>query len=371
MTDVTDQVRETLRTVGREVDVPPFDELAFRRNVRAARRGRGLRLTAALAAGAGVAAVAAAYVVPGVLDGGGAGDEVVAAPSSEVHPEVLPAPLYYTADARLLAATPDGEVHDLGSSEAVVGFTAEGVLSIGSDSRLVWIAATSSGEGDGSFTFSDRGGPVTLPLSGPVQSAALSGDGRYLAWIDLEDSVTVFDLKADERVQNVEVGRNAYLTSVSDRGALVSLDGSLTLLDAASGVSIPTEQDGYGWSSDTAGDLVSVADRDGVTRVYDLTRTDRSGTAKLVDTVPGTGRLAPYAEAVVSVDGSTVRVYADGEPQQLTGLAGAPQSAGWLDERYAVVTTAAPGGTTINLCPLEDDACTPVAFSESDVRLAE
>ena len=107
-----------------------------------------------------------------------------------------------------------------------------------------------------------------------------------------------------------------------------------------------------------------------MTRVYDVTKLVHGDTAKLVDEVPGTGRLAPYAAAVVSVDGSTVQVWT-GEPGELAGLHGVPQSVGWLDERYAVVTTAEAGGTSIYLCPVADLTCTRVAFSEGDVRLAE
>ena len=44
MSDVTERVRETFATVGRDVPVPPFDELAFRRRVVGARRRRGLRV---------------------------------------------------------------------------------------------------------------------------------------------------------------------------------------------------------------------------------------------------------------------------------------------------------------------------------------
>ena len=62
---------------------------------------------------------------------------------------------------------------------------------------------------------------------------------------------------------------------------------------------------------------------------------------------------------------------ADGEPTVLTGIEGTPQSAGWLDEDYAVVTTAESGGTIGQPVPGGRAACTPVAFSEDDVRLAE
>jgi WD40 repeat protein len=268
----------------------------------------------------------------------------------------------------VIAVTPDGQVQDLGRHESVVGSTAEGVLVVGTDSVPVWIGASGSGEGDGSFTFEPGTGPVTLPDTGPVQSVALSGDGRYLAWLDLEDRVTVWDLKADALRQQVQVSRDAAVTSVSDRGVLVSEDGDLRMFVAEGVVEVPTQGDGYGSLSDTMGDFVGVADRDDITRIYDVNRPD--GQAELVDTVPGTGRLAPYAEAMVSVDGTTARLFTDGEPRVLA-VEGTPQSAGWLDEDHALVTSAESGGTSVWVCPVADATCSRVAFSQDDVRLAE
>jgi WD40 repeat protein len=267
-------------------------------------------------------------------------------------------------------------VHDLGQFESVVGSTAEGVLAVDTESTLVWIEATSSGAGDGAFTFERNGGPVTLPATGPVQSVALSADGRWLAWLDLEDVVTVYDLKAGVETQSVEVRRSGYVTSVSDRGVLVSEGGRL-MLYGAKDVEVPTMADGYGWLSDTAGDLASVADRDDVTRVYDVTEKDpETGVAKLVTEIPGTGRLSAYGKAVVTVSSSertdgTAWLWTDNSATELAGLHGLLQTAGWLDEDYALVTSGDNSGTTIYLCPVADRSCTPVAFSETDVRLAE
>lgn len=377
MSDVIEQVRETFETVGRGVPVPPFDETAFRAGVRRARRRRTARVTGWAAAAAGVAAVAL-VAVPQVVDRGSSGPDVAGGPSAELprlHPEALPAPLYYSAGMRVMAATPDGVVHDLGHYESVVGSTAEGVLVVDAESEPVWIGSSTSGEGDGAYTFERGSGPVTLPETGPVQSLALSADGRWFAWLDLEDIVTVYDLKAGARVQSVEVSHNAYVTSVSDRGVLVSENRHLRLFENDGALEVPTASDGYGWVSDTAGDLATVADRDDVTRVYDVTKGVEddfsNGTAELVTEVPGTGRLSAYGRGVVTVKGATAWLWTAGSPSPLTGLGGAPQSAGWLDEDHAVVTTAAGDGTALYLCPVADLSCTPVAISEEDVRLAE
>ncbi len=370
MTDVVEQVRQTFRSTATDVPVPPFDEVAFRRNVASARRRRGLRVTAGVAAAACVAG-AAVYAVPGLLERGDTGAPPVAAGPRELNPAARPEPLYYNAGMRLMAATPDGQVHDLGPSESVVGATAEGVLAVDDNSRPMWIGASSSQEGDGAFAFKQGSGPVHLPDTGPVQSLALSGDGRWFAWLDLEDVVTVYDLKAEAVVDSVEVKKSAYVASVSDRGVLVSEGGRLTLYGDPD-VEVPTQADGYGWLSDTSEDYVSVADRDDVTRLYDVTKEARDGLAKLVDSVPGTGRLAPYARGLVSVRGSSVHLWPmDGEPREPAGIDGRPQSVGWLDEDNALVTTGDNDGTTIYLCPLAETSCTPVVFSEADVRLAE
>ena len=376
MTEVTDQVRGTFATVARDVPVPHFDEVAFRAQVRRSRRRRTGRLALGCAAAAGVVAAAMATVPP-MLEGGPRSGAEVAGPSADdtppaLEPGALPAPLYFTAAGRLQAATPDGEVHDLGlRSEAIVGSTAEGVLAIDRRSNLVWIGATTSGEGDGAYTFARGSGLVTIPWGGRVQSVALSADGRWLAWLDLEDWVTVWDLKADRLVQSRGAVANSHVAAVSDRGVLVSLNGHLTMFGDAFDLGVPTEGDGYGSASDAAGDFVAVADRDDVTRIYDISKDRADGVAPLVDSVPGTGRLAPDARAVVSVDGTTVRLWSGGRPTVLEGLGGTPQSAGWLDEDHALVTTAEGGGTAVYVCPVAEAACTPVAFSEDDIRLAD
>lgn len=370
MTDLIEQVRETFGTVGREVPVPVFDEVGFRSRVRRARRRRAGRLAAGGAVAAGVVTLALTAVPPLLDDGGGSVPPVAGTAGRQLDPSVLPAPLYYHVDNRVASVTPDGTVHDLGPSEEVIGSTAEGVLVTTPDSRMAWIAASTSGEGDGVYEFTRDGGPVSIPWSGAVQSAALSADGRYLAWLDLEDQVTVWDLKADRLIQTRDAVRNSSITSVSDRGVLVSLDGDLTFFGAGFELDVPVEGDGTGALSDAVGDFVAVADRDDVTRIYDVTKDREDGVAPLVDSVPGTGRLAPYDVALVSVDGSTARLWMEGESQPLV-TEGTPQSAGWLDEDHVVVTAAVSDGTVIYLCPVGDATCTPVAFSEDDVRLAD
>jgi hypothetical protein len=152
---------------------------------------------------------------------------------------------------------------------------------------------------------------------------------------------------------------------------LVSEDGDLVLRGAGSAVSVPTARDGYGWQSDVAGDLVSVTDRDGVTRLYDVS----SGAAELVAEVPGSGRLAPDGTAVVSVHlgGPAVRLWDDGRLEPLDALDGGEraESVSWLDEDHAVVTTGSADGTTVRVCDLATRACDALLTTPEHVRLAE
>lgn len=376
MNDIDTQVRDTFAAVGGSTPVPVFDEVAFQGKVRRARRRRGAVTAVTSAAAVGVLAVSA-YAVNGVLDGGGAGDrartpQVATAPDQQetLRPSpLLTQPLFYTSGGRLTALTPDGTVHDLGlRSEAVVGFTQEGVLALDDESGLVWFDADSSGERDGRFTFT-RG---ESPVAGPVQSVALSGDRRFLAWIDLEGTVTVRDLKADAVVRTFDAARNSYVAAVSDRGVLVSEDGDLMLNTPEGSIPVPTAQDGYGWQSDVAGDRVAVMDRDGVTRVYDVSGDE----AELEVEVPGSGRLAPYGAAVATVHlgGPAVRLWTvDGGLDPLLALDDGQhaESVGWLDEDYAVVTSGSATGTTVHVCEIATRNCDEVLTSEQDVRLSE
>jgi len=323
----------------------------------------------------GVLAVTA-YAVDGVLDGGG-GDrartpQVATQPDQQetLRPSpLLTQPLFYTSEGRLTALTPDGTVHDLGlRSEAVVGFTQEGVFALDDESGVVWFDATSSGEGDGRFTFT-RG---ESPIAGAVSSVALSEDGRFLAWLDIEGTITVRDLKADAVVRTFEAAENSYVAAVSDRGVLVSEDGDLVLHTPEGAIPVPTEQGGYGWQSDVAGDRVAVMDRDGVTRVYDVS----GGVAELEVEVPGSGRLAPYGAAAVTahLGGPAVRLWTAGgglEPLLALDDGEFAESVGWIDEDYAVVTSGSDAGTTVRVCEIATRACDEVLTSKRDVRLSE
>ena len=181
MNDVTEQVRETFETVAtRRAGAPLRRGGVPRQGTTGAAPAGGHRRPSVRGAAAGVVAVAL-LAVPPLLDSD-RGQAAPASPDSRrrpLQPDALPAPLYFSAGMRLMAATPDGEVHDLGRFESVVGSTAEGVLAVDTDSELVWIGATSSGEGDGVYTFERGAGPVTLAgdRSGAERGAVRATDG--------------------------------------------------------------------------------------------------------------------------------------------------------------------------------------------------
>ena len=372
MNDMDTQVREALGAVGGSTPAPAFDQMTFRRKVRGARRRRTAFVAVTSAAAVGALAVSA-YAVDAVLHGGSGGGErssQVATTQPEVvqrlrPSEALTRPLFYTAGGRLQAFTPDGSVHDLGlRSEAVVGSTPEGVYAFDDESHLVWFESQSSGGGDGRYTFT-RG---AAPVDGAVQSAALSGDGRYLAWIALDDAVRVLDLETDRTIRKTAVTENSYVTAVAGDTVLVSEDGDLMLHTAEEVIPVPTVEGGYGWQSDVADDRVSVMDRDGVTRVYDVS----AGQAELVVEVPGSGRLSPDGTAVVTahLGGPAARLWVDDGLQHLDA-SGIKQSAGWLDEDLALLTSVVDGETVVQVCAVATRQCDAVLTSAEDVRLAQ
>ncbi len=377
MNDLVSEVQETFARRAAEVPVPAYDETALRRRVRGSRRRRRTVRAGAVLAAAGVLAVATWSVGDLVADrreaGAASGTDGATdrTGTRSADPVTLPSPLYVVRGNRLVALTPDGAVTDLGvASEAVVGFTTEFVLALDDDSHLVRVDASPPAEGAaGPWTFRR----VSAPVTAPTQSVALSSDGRWLGWIGLDDSLTVYDLKAGAVSDHRALPAGSYLASVADRAALVSVEGDLRLLSGSRSVPVPTARSGDGWASDVAGDYVAVADQDGVTRVYDVT----AGAADLVTRVPGTGRLAGYGRGVVSVDedAGEVRLWATGDPagsaQQLRGVPGQPVAAGWLDEDHPVVTSRVDGGTAVSVCRVADRACSVVTVSDAEVALAE
>ena len=96
-----------------------------------------------------------------------------------------------------------------------------------------------------------------------MQSVALSGDGRYLAWLGLDNMVHRYDLRGGSEDLAFAVSDNTYIAGVAAGGVLVAEPGGLSLRDADGEVPIPVASDGDGWASDVARDLVTVTDEPG------------------------------------------------------------------------------------------------------------
>lgn len=373
----TTEIREALHGVGEAIVPPPVDEVAFRAAVRAERRRhRGGRVVLAGL----VAAVVAGVVVTVVPFVGGDGGAPTGPATGTGAVEVVAPPevVWFLEDHRLRALDPSGELHDAGPAEEVLGSTAEGVWAVDDESRVVWFAARhgDEGPGEGAWSFERRPGPPGVdepPVAGPVQSAVLSRDGRYLAWLDLDGQVTTYDLVADAVRSRSATPRNTALVDVGDAGVLLSEDGALWLRGERD-VAVPTRGDGYGVASSLARTSVAVADRDGATRLYDVS----TGRAERTATVPGLGELAADGATLAVLarneadTETTLTVRQDGRFRPVTGLVGTVQSIQWADlgaDRQALlVVTHRTEGSLLHLCDGEALACEPVHAGE-DVRL--
>lgn len=341
------EIQTALTEVGQAVAVPEVDRLAFQARVRAQRRRR--TTTRALAA-TGVAAAVVTAVGVGLSGTVGGADE-----SSRVSDTTPQAPsarglsetAWFVRGGELTALDPSGRLHGTGvASEGVVGFTSERVYALDRESRLLVRGVTYDDEGTGVAALTEE----TSPVTGVVSSVALSGDGRWLGWLDLSGTAHRYDLKAGLVDLQVEVGRNASLTDVSAEGLLVSDDGDLALHAAGSSIPVPVQGDGYGVASEVAMGQVLVRDRDGRSRLYDLT----GGAAALVETFEGFAVLAPYAERVAVLDGgmSTLSVW-DGEASPVSGIGGRVDMVRWMDERTLLATAHNAEGSAFYACDLD------------------
>ncbi len=209
----------------------------------------------------------------------------------------LSMPVYYLLDGQLHVLDPQGRTRDLDlAAEEIIGSTTESVYVIDTDSTVQRFDSRHGDDGPESPWTFER---VAAPVEGPVQSARLSADGRWLGWIDLDDRLGVRDLVADREAGPRRLPTNSYLADVAQGtgAALISQDGDLVLRAADGDVQVPTALDGYGWASTASAERVAVVDRDATTRVYDVA----TGTAVLVGEVPGSGYLSPYGDALTTV----------------------------------------------------------------------
>jgi hypothetical protein len=237
--------------------------------------------------------------------------------------------VFLSLDGRLTALDPHGDVHDLGQRTGVViGWTKDRVFALDDQSGVRVRSAEPP--------FAEVPGPV----SGPVQSVALSGDGRYLAWIDLDDVAHRYDLEAGVEDVTFPVAQDAYVSSVAENGVLVFSDGRLSLRDNEGSIRIPVQNDGFSYHADVARDLVVVNDSDDQSQLYDVS----DGTARLLEALPGHTTLGPYGERAAVIvpdpdDRAHVEVWDGGTLTPVRGLDGVrPSAVRWADETTLLVS---------------------------------
>ncbi|ANH36929.1 hypothetical protein I601_0477 [Nocardioides dokdonensis FR1436] len=368
-------IREALHSVGESTPVPVVDRLALQRKVAQERRAQRARWagTATLAVAASVALVAVVGVpfTGGAATGPAAGERTV---ETTVPPAgraaVLAMPVYYLLDGQLHALDPDGQDSDLGVvAEEIIGSTYEGVYVVDTESTVQRLDARPGDEGpEGRWTFR----PGEAQVAGPVQSARLSADGRWLGWIDLEGRLVVRDLLADRTAGPRPLPVNSYLADLAQGtgAALVSQDGDLVLKGVDGEVPVPTAGDGYGWESSARADRVAVVDRDAITRVYDVA----TGAAVLVDEVPGSGHLSPYGDALVSVHAvrgsAEALIWRQGEEPEALPVPGRVVDVAWADDDTALVVSSVDGSTVVHACDVADRPCTLLPIGGDGLTLA-
>jgi hypothetical protein len=363
----TTEIRSALTEIRDAVEVPPVDEVAFRSRVRTERRWhRGVRV---LAAGAAAVAVAAAAVGVTPLLDAGVGRELPAASGPTTAGRTVSETVWFVRDGRLTALDPSGQVHDTGlRSEGVVGYTSERVYALDAESRVLVLGREHDDEGLGRDTAYP---PEDSPVPGAVQSVALSGDGRYLAWMDLQGTVTVYDLKGHRVGFRVDVPRSSYVAAVGADGVLVSENVDLVLHTATGEVAVPTQEAGDNWGAQLAGGRVVVAGPSGGSSVYDV----RSGTARRIAALAGgSAALAPDGATAATIetapdDSAVVHLWDGSGTQSLRGLDGVPEQLRFADEGTLLVQTRG-GSSALWACSV-DGACGALPVPDGTIRLSE
>lgn len=369
----TTEIREALTEVQHAVDVPPVDQVAFRARVRAERRRHLAGKT--LLAGAAAAVVAVGGVtVAQVVDGGTHHVSPREVPAASGLPEdggrVVSETVWFVRDGRLTALDPSGELHDLGlRSEGVIGWNTEQVFALDDESHVVVLGRETDHEGLGKDTAYPR---EDSPVPGAVQSAAFSADGRYLAWLDLQGTATVYDLKAERIDLRVDVPHNSHVAAVSAEGVLVSENVDLVLHTATGETAVPTQEAGDNWGAQLAMGRVLVSGPSGESNLYDL----QTGTAQRIAVLPGgSAALAPYALSAATIetapdDSAVVNLWDGRTSRPVRGLDGVPEQIRFADETTLLVQTRG-GSSALWSCSVADLTCGALPVPDGTFQLSE
>lgn len=354
----TTEIRDALHAVADSTSVPLLDRTALQRRVARERRAvRAVRAVGGLGAAAAAVLLVSVVGVPfaGGGDGGGGTttEQASPAPAEAASSQAagVAAPLPYLRDGRLHVLNPQGVDHELGLDvETVLGSTEEFVYVLDRVGDVRRFDAVHGDEGPGSpWTFEE----VDSSTPQAVTSARLSGDGRFLGWIDGDGRLVVRDLLAGTTTSPVDLPDDSHLSDLAQGSgaALVSQDGDLVLHRDGGQVAVRTAADGHGQAATASRERVAVVDRDAVTRVYDVS----SGAAELVGEVPGSGYLSPYGDRVASLvlrPGGAARALLwtpSGAVVELP-VEGRPVDVAWSGETTVVVVSDLADGSVVQAC---------------------
>ncbi|MGH3345951.1 MAG: WD40 repeat domain-containing protein [Nocardioides sp.] len=361
-------VREALHEIGHGVAAPPIDRLAFQAEVRRERRRRAAGRV--VVAGAAAACLALAVSVAGDLF-----PERSARPASPVTstPQTgeVGGVVYAVVDGRLVAW--DGaSATRLDPVEGLLGSTQEGVWAVDRDSRVVSTLVVDDPEGPLPAGFAEGESPV----EGAVQSAALSDDGRYLAWVTLDEEVVVYDLAADEVAWKVDGsgGDSRYLVDVTADGVLISDWNELTVWRPdGSGTDVQPTGGTSGLESQLTPGRLLVSGSGGDSTLFAL---DGSG-ARELRSFEGVAAIAPDGERVVTFaeEGTGASMWdAAAGRRPFGGLDGVHISAArWVDDGsesgLVLVTGSRDQSSHLWSCDPVALECGTLPIGEGDVRI--
>lgn len=339
------KLTETFHEVADHLDVPPIDEVGFRRRVRAARGRKTLR-AGSVAAAAACAVAVALYAVPGLVSQErAAGGRVATPPRAEEVASALPLVL----DGRLSILGSDGGVARPGErvAEAVGAWGDDGALAIGADGRF--------------SAYRLIGGEyhqVEAPTDVEVRQARTSNDGNTVAWLDNDGQLGL--ASAGKTQWTFPVTPQATLFDAQAGQALYWDEGGLHLRTGDLDIPLPT--DGRPDWAMIARDVVQVAYEH--KSVFFRVRGSRDPVQR-----SGGELISPDARLTFGVDG-VVRTLAGQEHGPVTGLPGPIAKALWFDHDTFVVATGPQGGATkASVCEAATLTCEPLGLGYRSVEL--
>ena len=322
----------------------------------------------AVMAGAAAAVLAAGAVsVAHLVDGGHGRDVPVASGAPESGGRVVSETVWFVRNGRLTALDPSGDVHDLGlRSEGVIGWTSEQVYALDEESHVVVLGRETDHEGLGKDTAYPR---EDSPVPGAVQSAALSAEGRYLAWLGLDDTVTVYDLFADRVDFRVDVPRSSYVAAVSGDASWSRRTSTWSCTPRPGRSRCPTQEAGDDWGAQLTMGRVLVAGPSGESNLYDLSwaRPTHRGPA---GRQPRAGDVAVAAATIETRpdDSAVVNLWDGRATRPVRGLDGIPEQIRFADETTLLVQTRG-GSSALWSCSVTELTCAALPVPDGGLWL--